>query len=218
MNAVPDAVNLDERFGIPGVARICEGNGGLTRVIIANSRGQGEIYLHGADVTSWRPSGQAEVLFLSSKSRWQEGQAIRGGIPVCFPWFRGRAGDPHAPAHGFARTRRWQLQSILENDAGITVTMSLDSDEQSRQLWPAEFRLLYRVTLGAELMLELVCTNTGTKPVRFEEALHAYNRVSEVECGCRASVGLVFSTTQIRIEREHRLARRLLLRQPTMRI
>lgn len=182
MNAALDVVKLDDRFGIPGVARVCEGNGGLTRVTIANLQGQGEIYLHGAHVTSWRPSGQAEVLFRSEKSRWQEGQAIRGGIPVCFPWFRAKAGDAHAPAHGFARTRSWQLQFIAQDDAGTTVAMSLESDEQSRQLWPTEFRLIHRVTLGSELRLELICTNTGTKPVRFEEALHTYNRISEIYC------------------------------------
>ena len=182
MNATLDVVKLEDRFGIPGVVRVCEGSGGLTRITIASSLVEGEIYLHGAHVTSWQPSGQGEVLFRSTKSRWQEGQAIRGGIPVCFPWFRAKAGDPHAPAHGFARTRSWQLQSIVQEDAGITVTLSLESDEQSRRLWPAEFRLLHRVTFGAELRLELVCTNTGTTPVRFEEALHTYNRVSEVEC------------------------------------
>jgi glucose-6-phosphate 1-epimerase len=162
--------------------RVSEGNGGLARVAIANSRVQGELYLHGAQVTSWRPSGHGEVLFLSTKSRWHEGQAIRGGIPVCFPWFRAKADDPHAPAHGFARTRTWQLQSIVQNDTGITVTMSLDSDEQSRQLLPADSRLLYRATFGSELTLEHECTNTGTMPLRFEEALHTYNRVSEVAC------------------------------------
>lgn len=182
MNAALDVAELDDRFGIPGVARVCEGNGGLTRITITNSRSEGDIYLHGAHVTAWRPSGRDEVLFLSAKSRWQEGQAIRGGIPVCFPWFRAKAGDPQAPAHGFARTRTWQLQSIVQDDAGITITMSLESDEQTRQLWPAEFRLLHRVTFGSELTLELMCTNTGDTPLRFEEALHTYNRVSEVDC------------------------------------
>ena len=182
MHAALEISELEDRFGIPGVARVCEGNGGLPRVTLANSQAQGEIYLHGAHVTSWRPSGQGEVLFLSSKSGWQEGQAIRGGIPVCFPWFRAKVGNPRAPAHGFARTRNWELESIVENNAGITVTMFFDSDDQSRSWWPSEFRLLHRATFGSELTLELVCTNTGTAPLRFEEALHTYNRVSEVDC------------------------------------
>ena len=171
---------LNRRFGIPGIARVSEGDGGLLRVDITTPLAQGEMYLHGAHVTCWRPAGGEEVLFLSSKSRWEEGQAIRGGIPVCFPWFRGKADDPHAPAHGFVRTRSWQLYSIVENNGAVAVTMFIESDEQTRHWWPAEFRLAHRVTFASELKLELVCINTGKTPFRFEEALHTYNRVSDI--------------------------------------
>ena len=164
----------------PGIAKVCAGNGGMQRVRISGPLGQGEIYLHGAQVTSWKPVDHDEVLFLSSKSRWQEGQAIRGGIPICFPWFRAKADNPAAPAHGFARTRVWQLQSMVETAAGLVVTLVTESDAQTLRWWPAEFRLVYRVTFGSELRLELVCTNTGRTPLRFEEALHTYNRVSDV--------------------------------------
>jgi glucose-6-phosphate 1-epimerase len=171
---------FDRRFGIPGVARVCEGNGAMPRVQITSSLGEGEIYLHGAQVTSWKPAGTEEVLFLSAKSRWEEGQAIRGGIPVCFPWFRGKANDPQAPAHGFVRTKAWQIESIVENGSGVTVSMFTESDERTQRWWPGEFRLVQRATFGSELSLELVCTNTGTTPLRFEEALHTYNRVADV--------------------------------------
>ncbi len=138
MDTVSVAAELDSRFGIPGVAEVCEGNGALPRVQITSAFGSGEMYLHGAHVTSWKPAGnnEDEVLFVSTKSRWQEGQAIRGGIPI---------------------------------------------DEQTRRWWPGEFRLTHRVTFGSELKLELICRNTGTTPLRFEEALHTYNRVAGVE-------------------------------------
>jgi glucose-6-phosphate 1-epimerase len=180
MNAVSQLTELDHRFAIPGSVQVCEGNGGLPRVVIKTSSAQGEMYLHGAHVTSWKPAGHDEVLFISTKSRWQEGQAIRGGIPICFPWFRGKPDDPHAPAHGVVRTRSWRLESIVETNAGVAVTMFIESDEQTRRWWPADFRLAHRATFGSELRLELVCTNTGTTPMRFEEALHAYNRVDDV--------------------------------------
>jgi len=180
MNAVLDASELDRRFGIPDVARVREGDGGLARVDITSPVADGKMYLHGAHLTSWRPAGSEEVLFLSTKSRWEEGQAIRGGIPICFPWFRGKADDPQAPAHGFVRTRSWQLYSIAENNTGVAVTMFIESDEQTRRWWPGEFRLVYRVTFGSELKLELICINTGKTPLHFEEALHTYNRVSNV--------------------------------------
>jgi glucose-6-phosphate 1-epimerase len=171
---------LDRRLGIPGVAKIREGNGGLPRIQITGSRAEGEMYLHGAQVTSWKPAGHDEILFLSTKSRWQEGYAIRGGVPICFPWFRAKADDPKAPAHGFVRTRSWQLESIVEEKGGVCVSMSTESDEQTRRWWTAEFRLVHRVVFGSELTLELVCTNTGKTDLRFEEALHTYNRVADV--------------------------------------
>jgi glucose-6-phosphate 1-epimerase len=184
MNAVLDLTELDHRFGISDVARVSEGHGGLARVEINTPLAHGEIYLHGAHVTSWRPAGGEEVLFLGTKSRWEEGQAIRGGIPICFPWFRGKADDPHAPAHGFVRTRSWQLYSIVENKAGVAVTMFIESDEQTRRWWPGEFRLVHRVTFGSELKLELTCINTGRTQFHFEEALHTYSRVADVKDVC----------------------------------
>lgn len=180
METLSIPVELGRRFGIPGVARICEGNGAMPRVQIASSPCEAEMYLHGAQVTSWRPAGSDEVLFLSSKSRWTDGQAIRGGIPICFPWFRAKANDPQAPAHGLVRTKSWQLESILKEDNAVVVTMVTESGEDTRRWWPGEFRLVHRATFGSQLKLELVCTNTGTTPLRFEEALHTYNRVADV--------------------------------------
>lgn len=175
------AADLDRRFGIPGVARVCDGNGAMPRVKITGSLSEGEMYLHGAHVTSWRPAGAEEMLFVSTKSHWEEGQAIRGGIPICFPWFRAKVDDRQAPAHGFVRTKAWQVASIVENDCGVVVSMFTGSEARTRRWWPVEFGLTYQVTFGSELTLELRCINTGTMPLRFEEALHTYNRVAYVK-------------------------------------
>jgi glucose-6-phosphate 1-epimerase len=180
MDANSMIAELDRRFGIPGLARVCAGNGAMPRVQITSFLSEGEMYLHGAQVTSWKPVGAEEVLFLSTKSRWEEGQAIRGGIPICFPWFRAKVNDPQAPAHGFARTKTWQLESIVETGSGVSVSMFTESDEHTARWWPGSFRLVHRATFGSELTLELVCTNTGTTLLRFEEALHTYNRVAKV--------------------------------------
>lgn len=138
------------------------------------------MYLHGAHVTSWKPAGREEVLFLSSKSRWEDGYAIRGGVPICFPWFGDKANDPKAPAHGFVRTKGWQLGSVSRVEDGIRVGMFTESDEDSKRWWPGDFRLAIHVTFGSELGLELAVTNTGKMPFRFEEALHAYHRVGDI--------------------------------------
>jgi len=74
MDAISSVAELDRRFGLPGTARVCEGNGELPKICISSSHGEGEMYPHGAQVTSWKPAGHREVLFMSTKSRWQDGQ------------------------------------------------------------------------------------------------------------------------------------------------
>jgi glucose-6-phosphate 1-epimerase len=169
------------RLEIPGIAEIVEGKGGLPKVRITSAACVAQMYLHGAHITSWKPAGEEEVLFVSSKTRWEDGHAIRGGIPVCFPWFAHKADDPQAPDHGFVRTKAWQLDSIADVGDAITVSMSTESDEATKKWWPAEFRLVLRATFGKELSVELVVTNRGRTSLRFEEALHAYFRVGNIE-------------------------------------
>ncbi len=179
-NAALKIEELNSRFGIPGLAQVVVDEGGLLSVRVTTPLCDGEMHLHGAQVTSWKPAGAEEVIFLSRQARWEEGKAIRGGIPICFPWFRAKADDSHAPAHGVVRTKIWTLESIEQNAGGITVSMSTQSDPDTRRWWPADFRVLHRVTFGRELKLELTVSNTGAKPFRFEEALHTYYRVGDV--------------------------------------
>jgi glucose-6-phosphate 1-epimerase len=173
------ATELDRRFGIASLAQVLADKAGLPKVRVTAPQCSGEMHLHGAQVTSWEPAGVEEVIFLSQRASWAEGKAIRGGIPICFPWFRAKSDDPHAPAHGFVRTRIWRLESIEHNGDDITVSMSTESDADSHRWWPADFRVLQRVTFGSELKLEFTVSNTGASPFRFEEALHAYFRVGD---------------------------------------
>jgi glucose-6-phosphate 1-epimerase len=172
--------DLNRPFAIAGVAQILADDGGLPKVQVTTPQCRGEMCLHGAQVTSWKPAGAEEVILLSRHARWTAGSAIRGGIPICFPWFRGKADDPHAPAHGVVRTRVWELQSIERIGDSVAVTMSTGSDADTRRWWPGDFRVRHRVTFGSELTLELTVTNTGTSPFQFEEALHTYHRVGDV--------------------------------------
>jgi glucose-6-phosphate 1-epimerase len=181
MNPAATVADLNRRFGIPGIAQIVEGNGGLPKVHVASAEATGDIYLHGAHVTSWIPRSAEEVLFLSSQSQWQAGHAIRGGVPICFPWFANKADDRAAPAHGVVRTKAWKLESIEPDADGVTVTLSTLSDESTKKWWPFEFHLVHRATFGPELRQELVLTNTGANALRFEEALHAYFNVGQIE-------------------------------------
>lgn len=186
-----DIQSLSDRHAIPGVAHIVSGEGGLPKVVISTPAASAEIYLHGAQLTSWnpnagnptsrKPTGSGEVIFLSKESKWEDGKAIRGGIPVCFPWFRAKADDAKAPSHGFVRTKSWELISIGQKGDAVVVTLATGSDEASLRWWPHEFRLVHRITVGSELRLELIVTNTGKDSLKFEEALHTYYRVGDVE-------------------------------------
>jgi glucose-6-phosphate 1-epimerase len=151
----------------------------LTRLEVDTPAASGELYLHGAHVTSWRPADKQEVLFVSRQSRWEAGEAIRGGIPVCFPWFRNKADDSKAPKHGFARTRSWQVASLAAEDNGVTAMLTLQSDESSLSWWLHAFRATLRVHFGEQLTVALSILNTGKAPFSFEEALHTYHRVGD---------------------------------------
>ena len=174
------ALELNQQFGIPGIAQIVEGNGGLPKVRVKSTAVEGDIYLHGAHLASWKPSGAEEVIFMSRQSQFEEGRPIRGGVPICFPWFGPNAANAKAPAHGFARLRAWQLDSIEPAGDGVTVSLTLTSDDETKQWWPADFRLTHRVTFGPELTMELVFENKTAGPLRFEEALHTYYRIGDI--------------------------------------
>ena len=90
---------LNRHFEIAGIAAVVAGNGGLAKVRVTSRVATAEVYLHGAQVPAWRPESAEEAIFVSEKSHWEEGRPIRGGIPICFPWFRAKGDDSKAPAH-----------------------------------------------------------------------------------------------------------------------
>jgi glucose-6-phosphate 1-epimerase len=172
--------SLNASFEIPGVAQIVSGSGGLPKIQITMPQASAEIYLHGAHLTSWIPSGGKEVIFLSEKAQFQDGKAIRGGVPICFPWFNAKADNTKAPSHGFVRTKTWDLDSIVQEGNAVSVSLTTRSDESTRKWWPHKFRATQRITIGAQLELALTVTNTGSTPLTFEEALHTYYRVGQI--------------------------------------
>ena len=171
---------LDSRFAIAGLAQIVPDEAGNPMVRISSPKCSGVMHLHGAQVNSWKPAGTEEVIFLSSRASFAEGKAIRGGIPICFPWFRGKSDDAHAPAHGVVRTKLWTLESIAEQDGDVVVSMSTESGADTHTWWPGDFRAVHRVTFGATLKLEFTVSNTGAAPMRYEAALHTYYHVGDI--------------------------------------
>src|SRR5262249_47060701 len=178
----PSLGALGERFAIPGLVEFEAGAGGLIRARVAGAAAEAHVYLHGAHVTHHAPAGQRPLLFLSGRSRFAAGAAIRGGVPVIFPWFGPRAG---APDHGFARTSEWTVESAERAGDDGALTLALAASPATRALWPHEFRIRCRVVAGLALQISLEVENPSDAPFTFEEALHTYLAVGDVE---RASV------------------------------
>jgi D-hexose-6-phosphate mutarotase len=174
---------LNDQFKIPGIAEVITGSGGLPAVRITTPEAKGTIYLHGGHVASWIPKGNDDVLWLSGKSMWQADKPIRGGVPICFPWFGPGRDGRSAPPHGFARLRAWQLESIERTARGVVVTLMTTSDADTKKAWPHDFVLRHRVTFGSELVMALEFTNSGgagSAPLEMEEAQHTYFAVGDV--------------------------------------
>src|SRR5882672_10670495 len=124
---------------LPDGVRMEEGRGRLRRLVIQAAQAEAEIYLHGAHVTHFQPLGQKPVLFMSGKSWFEPGKPIRGGVPICFPWFGARQGGQPGSPHGFARLMEWELVSGEQASDGIVeVRLRLVSNEATRALWDGE--------------------------------------------------------------------------------
>lgn len=153
-------------------------------VHLLTAAGSGAVFAHGAHVVSWMPAGDGEVgevLFLSRKAEFDTTTAIRGGIPVCFPWFGPGRTPGMSPAHGFARTATWHLASVDDGAERATATFRLTEADATSEWFPGAFTAELRVSFGAELEVALTVANTGTAAFSYEDALHAYFAVGDVE-------------------------------------
>jgi glucose-6-phosphate 1-epimerase len=177
---------LTEKFGKPGLFTIEENEHGLLRGIITLPSCTAEVYLQGAHLTQWQPTGHEAVLFLSERSAFVPGKAIRGGVPIIFPWFGPRTATPSSsrtdgPSHGFVRTAIWQLHSATIDGDKIDLELTLAPDDISRTLGYDNFLLTYKLTLGAKLSMMLTVANHSDNPLHFEEALHTYFMVDDTK-------------------------------------
>jgi glucose-6-phosphate 1-epimerase len=175
------ASEIQKRWGIADVLRFEEGAGGLVRAVIAGAQAEGAVYLHGAHVAGWTPRGQAPVLYMSSRSRFERGVPIRGGVPIVFPWFGPRGDGLAGPLHGFARIADWEVEGAqVRADGAVELRLLLAPSEVSRGLGFDGFEVRFRVAMGTALEMELEVRNLAEKPLRFEEALHTYFSVGDV--------------------------------------
>jgi glucose-6-phosphate 1-epimerase len=181
---------------LPSGARLDTGRGGLARLSIDTPACAAELYLHGAHLCRWQPRAQPHpVLWMSESSRFEAAAPIRGGVPICFPWFGPRAGDPSAPVHGVARISAWTLDGVtLEANGAIIARLSLDGGALAIPHVPQDLHLAYELHLGRDLSMALTVTNRGGVPATFEEALHTYFSVGDVR---RVTVAGLESATYV---------------------
>ena len=143
-------------------------------------RATARVFLHGAHVAHWQPAhADAPVLWMSSHSFFQADKPIRGGVPICFPWFGPHPRNAAAAAHGFARLADWTLVDANESGEG-TATLALSLNDSSSADWPYRFSITHRISMGDRLTMELEVRNTGNEAFGFEEALHTYLAVEEI--------------------------------------
>lgn len=162
-----------QRFAVPGSITIDAGCGGLPRVSISTPLCRGEIYLHGAHVSAWQPAGQAPVIWMSSQGWFAANKPMRGGIPLCWPWF-GPGVETGQPAHGLIRQADWTLTAVATAaDGTVTVVMRLVCAAPAATLQLA-------ACFGHSLQVELSATNTGTSAFPVGETLHTYLAVGDV--------------------------------------
>ena len=149
---------------------------------IANSHAQSAIALQGAHIMSFQPNTEAPLIWLSPAAKLAPGKSIRGGVPVCWPWFGVHATESSFPAHGFARAVPWQVAaSEALPDGGTHITLELPQSSIPAAQWPHACRVRLVVTIGKMLAVELITENIGNTPFKIGEALHTYFAVSDVD-------------------------------------
>ncbi len=173
---------LEDKFSIEGELGFYEGEGDLVYISVFNKWADAEICLYGAHVTNYTPNGSFDLLWMSPLSDFETGKPIRGGIPVCFPWFGPHAEDNEKPAHGFARLVYWELIETSSSITGeTTIKLQLESSEATKKYWPYEFKAEMCFIVGKELEVKLTVENTGNDKFDYTAALHSYFGLSGIE-------------------------------------
>ncbi len=184
--------------------------GGLRYLDIINPLASAQVFLQGAHVTSFKPHNKNEVLWLSELAVYEQGKAIRGGIPICWPWFGPCQFNLSLPQHGFARTSNFQLINIASiQDDATQLTLELKHSDETIKLWPYQFRFIVTITIGSSLSVELTTESLSDESFSITQAIHSYFSVSDIKrtsiTGLESAVYLDQLTGQINAQEEHAL-------------
>ena len=172
--------SLNDRYSMPGELFFKEGPGGFPVICVNNKYASAEIALHGAHIMSYVPAGEKPVLWMSGSSYFQPDKPIRGGIPICWPWFGGHPSDKNKPSHGFARLVDWHIAEISSRQNGTLIALRLTEKGIPENFREFNFEIKLEVLVGRELQVALVIVNTGKEKISFSAALHTYFNISDI--------------------------------------
>ena len=181
----PTTAELNQAFAIEQShtqLRIENHVGEFSIIHLRNAHAEARISLYGAQILHYKPHDTAhDVLFLSDKAIYQSGKAIRGGAPICWPWFGADPENQGRPAHGFARNRLWQLSTTESlNDDATRVVLRLNDSPDTLALWPYHFQLELEIVVGKTLKLSLSTHNLSDQPMTISQAIHTYFAVADI--------------------------------------
>jgi glucose-6-phosphate 1-epimerase len=175
-----DIGELQGRHGVAGRVEIEASPLGGPVVRLSGAGSTATVALQGAQVLGWAPEGAAPVLWLSPVERLGTEKPVRGGIPVCWPWFATHPSDPGRPNHGFVRTRPWSIVSTAGEPAASKVVLATATTEADRALWPHAAEVTLEAVAGAALSLSLTTRNIGADAFPLAQALHSYLAVQDI--------------------------------------
>ena len=171
---------LNARFSKQGRIAFETGPGGVVVARLESGGSSCRLSILGATVLSYIPEGGREVLFLSRRSGFQPGRAIRGGIPLCLPWFGDDPTGSGLPKHGFFRLFEWEVAGTSFRDGDSSVLLTLADSASTREYWPRSFRAECRVSLGSSLSVSVKVINAGTEAFGLSCAFHPYFAISNI--------------------------------------
>jgi len=173
--------DLNQRYAIGNHVQFKEIAEGMIIAEVANQHALANIALQGAHIATFQPRGEEPVIWLSPKAKFAPGKSIRGGVPICWPWFGPHKNDSKLPGHGYARTVPWDvLETKALPDGSTFLRFGLVESDATRAQWPHASTVQLEVTVGRALRVELVTTNTGKAAFELGEALHTYFQISDV--------------------------------------
>ena len=163
-------------FAIPNRLHFTPGHGGLLKAVVTTPVSTAEIYLHGAHVAAFQKTGEPPLLYLSPTSYFTADKPIRGGVPICFPWFGGRDGDA---SHGFVRHTAWDLVAATAAPDGAVTLRFRFPEITARPDWKG-LHAEFVVTVADTLTMELIARNDSAGPLAIENCLHTYFHVGHI--------------------------------------